>query len=70
MSFVIHAQLFGVTSTWVSDRLPDGFRTLVTRDDAAVFATHSDARAAIEDLSELFRSPDITFSIEPKSRLD
>jgi hypothetical protein len=50
MGFVIRAEGVSDKRVWVSVRLSDGSRTLSARHIAAVFATPTEAQAAIKDL--------------------
>jgi hypothetical protein len=65
MGFVIRAEGLSDKRVWVSVRLSDGSRSLSARHIAAVFASPTEAQAAIEDLPKPFQAAIITFSIEP-----
>jgi hypothetical protein len=66
MEFVVKAtNPSGRSSTWISEPRPEGFRTLVERDAAAVFQTAQDAQVAITRLPGAFARAGVIFSIEP-----
>ena len=49
---------------WLSEPSPYGLRTLVTRDEAAIFATIEGAQSAIDKMSKGYQLARVSFAIE------
>jgi hypothetical protein len=62
--FVVRATARGGQSLWVSPPGADGLRTLVARDQAALFARHLDAHVAISKMPRVFEGRGYIFAVE------